>query len=218
MRLTKKDAALLSDRERELLQAKGPWQVKDLVKTIERVRALRDKASDLLQRQTIAVRKGKGAQRPGAVNERSAAKLELLERALTQFRHDLDSIDAESTQAVAAMRLADKGARPKRGAPAQNASDKARGEKGSAARKSSAAGKAASSRAVAKKPSKRLVEDMRSPAQRKTAVAKKRPAGPRTERSSKARQPIARSIDGPGSPQQFSSASRKSRAAKSRRV
>jgi hypothetical protein len=216
MRLSKKDAALLSDRERDLLQAKGPWQVKDLVKTIERVRALRDKASDLLQRQTIAVRKGKAAQRPGAVNERSAGKLELLERALAQFRQELEAIDAESTQAVAAVRQADKGARSKRGGAA--GSDVGRGKARSEPREKLAAtrDKPAAKRAVAKTPTTRKVEDMRPPAQRKTAVAK-RATGPRPERSSKARQPIAKDIGGPGAPQLFSSASRKSRAAKSRR-
>jgi hypothetical protein len=215
MRLSKKEAALLSDRERELLQAKGPWQVKDLVKTIDRVRALRDKASDLLQRQTIAVRKGKAAQRPGAVNERSAAKLEVLERALSGFRKELETIDAESTQAVATLRNADGAPRPKRSGSSADSGRKS-GNAAPAAKKPAAKREEGRTRAVAKKPAARMVEDTRTPAQRKTAVAK-RATGPQAARSSKARQPIARTLDGASAPQQFSTASRKTRASKSRR-
>jgi hypothetical protein len=208
MKLSKQEAALLSDRERELLQARGPWQVKPLVRTIERVRALRDKASDLLQRQTIAVRQGKGAQRPGAANERSAAKLAVLERALAHFREALEQIDDESTQAVAALRRDDDAAgsdRTSRGSPDADTT-----RRRATKRATATVQPPARSRAVAKKPAERKVVDRRSPDERISAVAK-RATVPANDRSRKARQPIARAVAGPGGPQQTSSASRKSR-------
>jgi hypothetical protein len=216
MKISKKDAALLSDRERELLQTKGPWKVRDLVKTIERVRALRDKASDLLQRQTIAVRRGKGGQRPIATNERSSAKLDLLEQALAHFRKELDAIDVESAQAVSALRQADSGARAKRSTVGKTTATRASAAAKKPAKPSAPTREQATgAKAVSKKPGARTVEDTRTPAQRRTAVAK-RATAPRTPRSSKARQPVARTVAGPGAPQQFSSASRKS-PAKNRR-
>lgn len=107
MRLTSKDIALLSASEQALLQSRGPWQVKDLVRVIERVRNVRDKASDLLRRQTVALRQGRGAERAVSANQRSQAKLDLLQRALQSFRLELEQLDAESSQAVAALRAAE---------------------------------------------------------------------------------------------------------------
>ena len=99
MKLTAKQAALLSDRERSMLASKGPWQIKQLVSLIKRSRDLRDKYRHQAQRQSIAAA------------SRTLQKADIFDSALKQFEAELAKI---STECNAAMRELKVGKNPVR--------------------------------------------------------------------------------------------------------
>lgn len=209
MRLTAKEAALLNDAERDLLKAKGPWRVADLVKLIRRLRTMRDRAADLLQRQALSGRSGRG--RAEATPERSAAKLALLQKALGYYRAELDVIDNESRLAVGelcALEALDAKAVP--AAQPQAATEAAKTVK------ATNSGKAAT-RAAAKPAASTGASSDAAPAGAKAAAAKAaRPAASAPAKSAKARQAPVRKSSGLAGSQGASAASQRTRARKSR--
>lgn len=207
MKLTKKEAALLSDRERALVESKGPWQVKPLAQAIKRVRELRDRAADLLQRQTIANRQGSGSKRVAAPNARSGDKLAVLDKALAHLRQALEAIDAESSQAIAELRSAERASRASRSAAKKAAGGKASMAPAAAPPARKAAGKAAAPRSGA----------VASKAAQSTPAKPARGKAPVKAISGKARAPIVRSLPGAGSAPPSGAASRRTRAKKSRK-
>lgn len=223
MKLTKKEIALLSDRERALLASNGPWQVKPLVQTIQRVRALRDRAADLRQRQTIANRQGRGGKRVAAPNVRSDDKLAVLEKALAHLRLALEAIDAESTRAIADLRSAERASASRRPAAAGSAAGKKSKASATAvkapSRKVAAARSAATNKDVSK-PGKVAAAKV---AKAKGAIAKAAPTkavrakAPVKAISGKARQPLVRALPGAGAAPPGGGASRRTRAKKSRK-
>ena len=98
MKLTTKQAALLSVRERQLIESKGPWQVKQLAGLIRRTRELRDKQQQQIQRQTIVAVRG-GTRGPGEQSARSQEKAQVFDRALQYFETELHQLNTESTSA-----------------------------------------------------------------------------------------------------------------------
>lgn len=110
MKLTAKQAALLSDRERSMLASKGPWQIKQLVSLIKRSRELRDKYRHQAQRQSIAAA-SRTLQKPDAANARTLQKADIFDSALKQFEAELAKI---STECTAAMRELNVGKNPVR--------------------------------------------------------------------------------------------------------
>jgi hypothetical protein len=99
MKLTTKQAALLSVRERQLIETKGPWQVKQLADLIRRTRELRDKQQQQIQRQTIAATRS-GTRSLGEQSARSQEKARLFDRALQYFEAELHQLNTESTAAA----------------------------------------------------------------------------------------------------------------------
>jgi hypothetical protein len=99
MKLTTKQAALLSVRERQLIESKGPWQVKQLAGLIRRTRELRDKQQQQIQRQTITAVRG-GTRGIGEQSARSQEKAQLFDRALHYFEAELHQLNTESTAAA----------------------------------------------------------------------------------------------------------------------
>jgi hypothetical protein len=203
MKLSSADAALLSPEERALVRASGPWQVKDLVRTIERTRRLRDKARDLLQRQTVATRRsGRGNERK-APNARSADRARVFERALDDFRRQLAALDADSSQAMREVG-ADAGSRrtarkSATGKSARKAAAKKSATKKSTARKSTAkkaTGKPAARKSAAKKPAAKKSTANKSTAKKSTA--KKATAKKSTARKSPAKKSAARKTSATG--------------------
>lgn len=220
MKLTKKEAALLSDRERALLESTGPWQVKPLVQAIKRVRALRDRAADLLQRQTIANRKGSGSKQVAAPNVRSGDKLAVLDKALAQLRQALETIDAESSLAIAELRSAERAARASRAAAKKTVGGKSALAPASAlqtARTTRAGGKAGAGGKAKDKPAKSSKRGVASQLATSSAAKPARGKAPVKAISSKARAPIVRALPGAGSAPPSGAASRRTRAKKSRK-
>lgn len=99
MKLTTKQAALLSVRERQLIESKGPWQVKQLADLIRRTRELRDKQQQQIQRQTIAATRS-GTRGLGEQSARTQEKARLFDRALQNFEAELHQLNTESTAAA----------------------------------------------------------------------------------------------------------------------
>jgi hypothetical protein len=209
MKLSPSDAALLSPAERELVEAKGPWHVKDLVRSIERTRRLRDKSRDLLQRQTISKRRqGKGDLGKDA-NARSGAKVRVFERALENFQKQLAAIDADSSSAMSSMKAADKASKPgKRANPmskkaaarkAEQSAGKKSATKKSAGKKSTAkkgaTSKAPAKKAPAKKTGARKSAAGKSPASKGTTgnagATSKSAAGSARKATAKSAKPVA---------------------------
>lgn len=104
MKLTAKQAALFSARERDILQTGLPLQVKPLVALIRRSRELRDKYRQLGQRQAIAAAHSANPKLSGS-NERTAQKAELFERALVQFEAALHALNTESSAAAKELKV-----------------------------------------------------------------------------------------------------------------
>lgn len=117
MKVSAKQAVLLSVREREMIESKGPWQVKQLVTLIKRSRDLRDKHRQLAQRQSIAATR-RNLQKPSATNVRTDQKAELFDRALKHFEAELDKLNTEST--AAARELGVRSAKPRKSAAPKN--------------------------------------------------------------------------------------------------
>jgi hypothetical protein len=104
MKLTAKQAALLSDRERSMLASKGPWQIKQLVSLIKRSRELRDKYRHQAQRQSIAAA-NRTLQKPDAANARTLQKADIFDNALKQFEAELAKISSECTAAMRELKV-----------------------------------------------------------------------------------------------------------------
>jgi hypothetical protein len=125
MKIGAKQAALLSVREREIIQSSPPFQVKPLVALIKRSRDLRDKYRQLQQRQTIAAARSPN-RKMSADNVRTAQKAELFDRALAHFESALHALNTESSAAarelkVTARSVARKPAAPGKTPPARKA-------------------------------------------------------------------------------------------------
>lgn len=104
MKLTKKQAELLTARERQMVESKGPWDVKSLVSLIKRTREVRDKYRQLEHRQAKAAsRSVSGSMTEG--NARTAQKAELFDRALHGFESDLHALNSESTAAARELKI-----------------------------------------------------------------------------------------------------------------
>lgn len=174
MKISASDAALLSARERAMVQSTGPWHVSDLVSLIKRLRDLRDKQRQLGQRQVIAsarAAKGKAA----AGNARTLQKGRVLDRALKHFEGELEAINSQSSAASSELKTKAK--------PAKKASaKKLTGKKAAVAK--SAAKKASSDKPAAKKPA------AKKPAAKKATV--KKPAAKKAAKKASAKKPAAK--------------------------
>ena len=104
MKLTAKQAALLSDRERSMLASKGPWQIKQLVSLIKRSRDLRDKYRHQAQRQSIAAT-SRTLQKPDAANARTMQKADNFDAAPKQFEAELAKISSECSAAMRELKV-----------------------------------------------------------------------------------------------------------------
>lgn len=175
MKLSAAESALLSARERDMLQSKGPWNVKDLVNLIKRVRDLRDKQRQLTQRQKIASARSTGSKTgaSGTANARTAQKGRVFDRALTHFEGQLDKLNKESTAAAASLDVGNVGTRSSKVAK--------KAVKKTAKR---AAGKAAT-KSAKKSPAKK------SPAKKSGGKAAKAPA---RKTAAKASKKVARKV------------------------
>lgn len=99
MRITPAQAAVLTTRERQLLETRGPYEVKQLVALIRRTRELRDKQRDLVQRQRLAAA-GRNQSKDSASVARTVKKAQLFTRALEHFEGQLQSLDRDCTDAM----------------------------------------------------------------------------------------------------------------------
>lgn len=138
MKLSVKQAALVSDRERAMLASKGPWEIKQLVSLIKRSRELRDKYRHQAQRQVISATQ-RNQQKPSAANARTLQKAELFDRALREYEAELSKISTQCTSALRELKIGKNPVRKKTEA------------------KKNAAKKAASKK-VAKKPAKKAAK------------------------------------------------------------
>lgn len=181
MKISATDAALLSARERAMLQSTGPWHVRDLVSLIKRLRDLRDKQRQLDQRSVAAsARSAKG--KSAAVNARTKRKGEVLDKALKHFEGELESINKQSSAAASELKTATKVAKKAAGkkTTAKKAAVKKPGAK-KAASKKPAAKKAVARKAVAKKGA------AAKPARKAPAAKPGAKKGPKRKISDKAR-------------------------------
>jgi hypothetical protein len=104
MKLTKKQAELLTSRERQMVESKGPWDVKSLVSLIKRTRDVRDKYRQLDHRQSKAASR-QASDSMAAGNTRTAQKAEIFDRALHGFESDLHALNCESTAAARELKV-----------------------------------------------------------------------------------------------------------------
>lgn len=228
MKLSATEAALLSDRERKMVQSTGPWQVKDLVSLIKRLRDLRDKQRDLEQRQRIRSARSTGSKggRSGSANARTGDKGQVLDRALKHFEAELARLDHDSSEAVRALGNG-KAASPKRAnkvdRKAARKSVKAAAGEASANKPAAkkAAKKAAGKKTAAKKTAAKKTAEKAAaakPASKKAVAKPAKPAakGPAKAVSSKTRLSIPRSLGAAASRQRVGQASRRTRAKKTR--
>lgn len=202
MKLSRAEANLLSAAELEMVRSKGPFEVKSLVRLIQRLRNLRDKATDLVQRQTIAIARSTGTKRgnTGKANARSGDKAEVLTRALRHFEEQLAKLDAESSAAVKSLKAEAKAKPAKKAAPAKAPAKKAVAKKAPAKK---VAAKPAAKKTAARKAA--------TPVAAAAAPADVAAGGPPAKAiSSKARQRLPKSVAGPAKGQLKSVASRKS--------
>lgn len=223
MKLSATDAALLSDRERKMVQSTGPWQVKDLVSLIKRLRDLRDKQRDLEQRQRIRSARTTGSKggRSGSANARTGDKGKVLDRALKHFEAELARLDRDSSDAVRALGNG-KTASPKRANKVDRkaARKSVKAAAGDASAKKPAAKKAAKKTAGKKTAAKKTAGKAAAakPASKKAVAKTAKPAakGPAKAVSSKTRLSIPRSLGAAASRQSISQPSRRTRAKKAR--
>nr|MBA2237343.1 hypothetical protein [Lysobacter sp.] len=149
---------------------------RELTRRIERVRKLRDKARDLLQRQRLGSRQRTGSKggKSGAANERTARKGEMLDDILQRFEGRLQELERSgqsegARQAAGAAGKATGAARPakksgpaKQAGPAKKATGAAKKAAG-AAKKASPAKKAAGQSTRAQKPADATAKPGRNP-------------------------------------------------------
>jgi len=179
MKISASDAALLTARERAMVQSTGPWHVSDLVSLIKRLRDLRDKQRQLGQRQVIAsarAAKGKAA----AGNARTLQKGRVLDRALKHFEGELEAINSQSSAASSELKA--------KGKPARKASPKKLTGKKAAVAKS-AAKKAASEKSAAKKPAAKKATAKKAAS---TKPAAKKPAAGKAAKKAPAKKPASK--------------------------
>lgn len=220
MKITRAEANLLSAAELDLVRSKGPFEVRTLVRLIQRLRNLRDKAADLLQRQTLAIARSTGSKRglSGKANARSGDKAEVLGRALRHFEELLSQLHEEASAAVKTLKAEAK-ARPK--AKTASASAKpakaAKAASASTDKKKDAAPKASQPKTAAKKATRSAKPAMKSAAT-VSSVEEAAPAGgpPENEVSSKVRKRLPKSLPGPTENQVSNLPSRKTRAKRAR--
>ncbi|MDQ3269742.1 MAG: hypothetical protein M3Q11_06090 [Pseudomonadota bacterium] len=156
---------------------------RELTRRIERVRKLRDKARDLLQRQRLGSRQRTGSKggKSGAANERTARKGEMLDDILQRFEGRLQELERSgqsegARQAAGAAGKATGAARPakksgpaKQAGPAKKATGAAKKAAGAAkkatgpAKKASPAKKAAGQSTRAQKPADATAKPGRNP-------------------------------------------------------
>ena len=148
MKLTAKQAALVSDRERDMLTSKGPWEIKQLVSLIKRSRELRDKYRHQAQRQVIAATQ-KNLQKPSSANARTMQKAELFDRALKQYEAELGKIGSECTTALRELKIGKNPVRKKTEAKRKAAAKQPAARK--TAKKPAVGGKVAKPKNVARK-------------------------------------------------------------------
>lgn len=209
MKLTAAEARLLSSAELALVRSKGPFEVKSLVRLIQRLRNLRDRANDLLQRQALAMARDTGSKggQTGNANARSGDKSEVLGRALRYFEEQLAKLDAESTAAMKALKAEARAEKAKRLEAAKAAAAKTTAKKTAPAR--SVAPKAAAKPAASKAPVRKAAASV-SEATATTPAGGESGGAPVPTLSSKARQRLPKSVVGPARSQLKSVSSRKS--------
>ncbi len=176
MKISAAESALLSTRERDMLKSNGPWNVKDLVSLIKRIRDLRDKQRQLTQRQKIASarRTGSKSGTSGAANARTAEKGRLFDRALSHYEGELDKLNTESSSAAASLKVggAKKSTAVKPAKKAGKAAKKTTKKAAKSATESAArSAKKSSKKSTAKKPAAKKSAAKKTAA-KKTAVKK----------------------------------------------
>lgn len=187
MKLSRSTAALLSAEERRPVEASGPWQVKDLVRAIERTRRLRDQAQARVQRANGA-----------ASNDSGEARARLFERALAELREQLARLASDSAEAMREVGR-DAGARRTSGSAgrksaARKSTARKTATKKSAAKKS-AAKKTATKKSTAKKAAAKKASAKKASAKKTTArktTARKTTAKKSTARKTTAKKPTAK--------------------------
>ncbi|GAB2492545.1 hypothetical protein [Arenimonas alkanexedens] len=165
MKISRKDAALLTVRERTMLQSTGPWLVRDLASLIKRLRDLRDKQRQLSQRQVVA--SSRAAKGKLAAGKRSLEKARVLDRALKHFERDLAMLNLQSSAAAKELKIT---ARAAKKAPAKKTAASSTAKK-KAASKKVAAKKATKPAAPKKTAAKKAV--VKKAATKKTSAGKK---------------------------------------------
>lgn len=115
MRITPAQAAVLNARERQLLQTRGPYEVKQLATLIRRTRELRDKQRDLVQRQRIAATT-QSRSKDSATVARTLKKEQLFSRALEHYETQLQKINSDCTAAMQELSLSRKRSVPRKAA------------------------------------------------------------------------------------------------------
>ncbi|RRN59151.1 hypothetical protein EIM48_03700 [Pseudoxanthomonas sp. SGNA-20] len=120
MRMTPAQSALLNAREKQLLQARGPYEVKQLATLIRRTRELRDRQRDLAQRQRVAATT-QGRSRESATITRTLRKEQLFSRALEHFEAQLARINRESSDVMGELALGNNAAASRPGRRATTA-------------------------------------------------------------------------------------------------
>lgn len=152
MRITPAQAAVLSTRERQLVETTGPYEVRQLATLIRRIRELRDKQRDLVQRQRIAATT-RSRSKESATVARTVKKEQIFSRALEHFEGQLQKINSECTAAMQELSLS--GRRAPRKAAATGSTGRAAASRTAGTRSAgakSAGRKTAAGRTAAKKP------------------------------------------------------------------
>lgn len=104
MKITNKQAELLTARERQMVQSNGPWEVKALVSLIKRTREVREKYRQLEHRQAKAASR-RASDSMTAGNARTTQKADLFDRALHGFEAHLHALNCESTAAARELKV-----------------------------------------------------------------------------------------------------------------
>jgi hypothetical protein len=109
MRMTPAQSALLNAREKQLLQTRGPYEVKQLATLIRRTRELRDRQRDLAQRQRVAATT-QGRSKDAATITHTLRKEQLFSRALEHYEAQLSRINRESSDVMGELALGNRSA------------------------------------------------------------------------------------------------------------
>lgn len=120
MRMTPAQSALLNAREKQLLQTRGPYEVKQLATLIRRIRELRDRQRDLAQRQRVAAT-SQGRSKDSATITRTLRKEQLFSRALEHYEAQLERMNRESSDVMSELALGNNAAASRAGRRATTA-------------------------------------------------------------------------------------------------